>query len=280
MVVIITIEHGSWLHEELIYFNTYRNELSSIVSLAYFIFDKTQHNKQVCKGYGTLYILWWIYTLLHFTSITFHNGHRSKKIHLIVVTISQLVQNWLFTWIRKQFFRVLLCSTIVGSYCEPESKMNNNFHSIQFGLKSYKRCFSTPYKEMSKVIKSRHSTHSWCNKTRCTMTGLPCVCILWQGVVSCPVIAAWHFSVAAHWSKYHCYKQVSLRFHLRCYSNVKPHSIIALWLQPIRCRRRRLLYLNTPLLKMNNNLPLQFTTHFCILDASIIIMFKLVIFIN
>ena len=27
------------------------------------------------------------------------------------------------------------------------------------------------------------------------------------GGVSCPVSAAWHSCVAAHWSKYHCYKQ-------------------------------------------------------------------------
>ena len=40
-----------------------------------------------------------------------------------------------------------------------------------------------------------------------TTTGRPRVCILWRGGVSCPVSAAWHSCVAAHWSKYHCYKQ-------------------------------------------------------------------------
>ena len=35
--------------------------------------------------------------------------------------------------------------------------------------------------------------------------------------------------------------------------------IIALRFQSIRCRRGGLLFLNTHLLKMNNNLPLQFT---------------------
>ena len=32
-----------------------------------------------------------------------------------------------------------------------------------------------------------------------TMTGPPCVCILWRGGVSCPVSAAWHSCEAAHW---------------------------------------------------------------------------------
>ena len=49
-----------------------------------------------------------------------------------------------------------------------------------------------------------------------TATGRPCVCILWQGGVSCPVSAAWHFCVAAHWSKYHCYKQAPSWYDLRC----------------------------------------------------------------
>ena len=33
--------------------------------------------------------------------------------------------------------------------------------------------------------------------------------------VSCPVSAAWHFCVAAHWLKYHCYKQAPSRYDLR-----------------------------------------------------------------
>ena len=49
-----------------------------------------------------------------------------------------------------------------------------------------------------------------------TATGRPCVCILWRGRVSCPVSAAWHSCVAAHWSKYHCYKQAPSRYDLRC----------------------------------------------------------------
>ena len=53
--------------------------------------------------------------------------------------------------------------------------------------------------------------HQWCN----TATGQPCVCILWRGGVSCLVSAAWHFCVAAHWSKYHCYKQAPSWYDLR-----------------------------------------------------------------
>ena len=50
-----------------------------------------------------------------------------------------------------------------------------------------------------------------------TATGRPCVCILWQGGVLCPVSAAWHFCVAAHWSKYHCYNQAPSWYDLRCF---------------------------------------------------------------
>ena len=50
-----------------------------------------------------------------------------------------------------------------------------------------------------------------------TATGRPRVCILWRGGVSCPVSAAWHFCVAAHWSKYHCYKQAPSWYDLRCF---------------------------------------------------------------
>ena len=50
-----------------------------------------------------------------------------------------------------------------------------------------------------------------------TATGWPRVCILWRGGVSCPVSAAWHFCVAAHWSKYHCYKQAPSWYDLRCF---------------------------------------------------------------
>ena len=39
-------------------------------------------------------------------------------------------------------------------------------------------------------------------------TGRPCIFILSEGGVLCPVSAAWHSCVAAHWSKYHCYKHV------------------------------------------------------------------------
>ena len=49
-----------------------------------------------------------------------------------------------------------------------------------------------------------------------TATGRPCVCTLWQGVMSCPVSAAWHSCVAAHWSKYNCYKQAPSWYDLRC----------------------------------------------------------------
>ena len=35
--------------------------------------------------------------------------------------------------------------------------------------------------------------------------------------MSCPVSAAWHSCVAAHWSKYHCYKQASSRYDLKCF---------------------------------------------------------------
>ena len=44
-----------------------------------------------------------------------------------------------------------------------------------------------------------------------TATGRPRVCIL-----SCHVSTAWHSCVAAHWSKYHCYKQAPSRYDLRC----------------------------------------------------------------
>ena len=50
-----------------------------------------------------------------------------------------------------------------------------------------------------------------------TARNWPCVCILWRGGVSCPVPAAWHSCVAAHWSKYHCYKQAPSRYDLRCF---------------------------------------------------------------
>ena len=49
-----------------------------------------------------------------------------------------------------------------------------------------------------------------------TTTGQPCVWILSRGGVSCPVSAAWHSSVAAHWSKYHCYKQALSWYDLIC----------------------------------------------------------------
>ena len=49
-----------------------------------------------------------------------------------------------------------------------------------------------------------------------TATGRPCVCILWLSGTSCPVSAPWHSCVAAHWSKYHCYKQAQLWYDLRC----------------------------------------------------------------
>ena len=48
-------------------------------------------------------------------------------------------------------------------------------------------------------------------------------CILWRGGVSCPVSAAWHFCVAAHWSKHHCYKQAPSWYDLRCFkATLKP----------------------------------------------------------
>ena len=48
-----------------------------------------------------------------------------------------------------------------------------------------------------------------------TAAGLPLVCILWRDGVLCPVSAAWHSCVAAHWSKYNCYKQTPLWYYLR-----------------------------------------------------------------
>ena len=56
--------------------------------------------------------------------------------------------------------------------------------------------------------------HQWIAAS--TATGRPRVWILWRGGVSCPVSAAWHSCVAAHWSKYHCYKQAPSRYDLRC----------------------------------------------------------------
>ena len=50
-----------------------------------------------------------------------------------------------------------------------------------------------------------------------TATGRPRVCILWRGGVSCPVSAAWHSCVAAHWLKYHCYKQAPSWYDLKCF---------------------------------------------------------------
>ena len=49
-----------------------------------------------------------------------------------------------------------------------------------------------------------------------TTTDRPCVCILRQGGVSCPVSAAWHSFVTTHWSKYHCYNKAQSRYDLRC----------------------------------------------------------------
>ena len=49
-----------------------------------------------------------------------------------------------------------------------------------------------------------------------TTTGQPCVYILWRAGMPWPVVAAWNFCVAAHWSKYHFYKQASPWYDLRC----------------------------------------------------------------
>ena len=51
-----------------------------------------------------------------------------------------------------------------------------------------------------------------------TTTGRPSVCIPQQDGVSCPVSAALHSCVAAHWSKYqcHCYKQALSQYDFRC----------------------------------------------------------------
>ena len=64
--------------------------------------------------------------------------------------------------------------------------------------------------------------------------------------------------------------------HQKLYSNwvinspsgpdIEIYSIIALRFQPTRCRHWRLLFVNTQILKMNNNPPLH--PHVCILDAS------------
>ena len=51
----------------------------------------------------------------------------------------------------------------------------------------------------------------WCSTSiDSTTEGRPRVCILWRGGESCPVSAAWHSCVAAHWSNYYCYKQAPL----------------------------------------------------------------------
>ena len=63
-----------------------------------------------------------------------------------------------------------------------------------------------------------------------TATGWPRVCILWRGAVSCPVSAAWHFCVAAHWSKYHCYKQAPSWYDLRCFkATLNPNKQTNTW---------------------------------------------------
>ena len=49
-----------------------------------------------------------------------------------------------------------------------------------------------------------------------TATGWSRVCILRRGGVSCSISAAWHSTVAAHWSKYHCYEQAPSWYDLRC----------------------------------------------------------------
>ena len=44
----------------------------------------------------------------------------------------------------------------------------------------------------------------------------PCVCILWRGGCVMSGVCDMAFLFAAHWSKYHCYKQAPSRYDLRC----------------------------------------------------------------
>ena len=59
--------------------------------------------------------------------------------------------------------------------------------------------------------------------------------------MSCPLSAAWHSSVAAHWSKYHCYKQAPSRYDLRYLKAMlnpnKQKSILAIMLVLLRLNR-------------------------------------------
>ena len=54
--------------------------------------------------------------------------------------------------------------------------------------------------------------HQWIAQRWVGPVSVYCV----RGGVSCLVSAAWHSWVAAHWSKYHCYKQAPSRYDLRC----------------------------------------------------------------
>ena len=61
---------------------------------------------------------------------------------------------------------------------------------------------------------------------------VPHQCILWRGGVSCPVSAAWHSCVASHWSKYHCYKQASSWYDLRCLkATLNPNKLIRIFIR-------------------------------------------------
>ena len=50
----------------------------------------------------------------------------------------------------------------------------------------------------------------------CWTKGRPCVCIFWWGGLLSTVSAVWYSCVAAHWSKYHCYKQTPWSYDFRC----------------------------------------------------------------
>ena len=47
------------------------------------------------------------------------------------------------------------------------------------------------------------------------------------GGMPCPVSAAWHSCVAAHWSEYSCYKQAPSQYDLRCLKATLNPNIIA-----------------------------------------------------
>ena len=69
----------------------------------------------------------------------------------------------------------------------------------------------TQYIKMGSCVPQCDVPHQWIAQRQ-----RPRVCILWRRGVSYPVSAAWHSCVAAHWSKYQCYKQAPSFYDLRC----------------------------------------------------------------